>query len=224
MSLHCEVVPANAVSRTAARAMWILFDTYYAGIGRERFEADFRAKDTVFLIWAEERLVGFNSLKIVPVANLRVMYAGDMLIAADARGLGSACFFRAWSAALWKKCDWWCSLSSGPRTFRIPHVMFNRVTPNEADDETAEEAALRHKLARFEYGEAYHSGEGVVRLAEPYVQKGDHADVREGYPLDEFFRQRNPGWVRGDELVSLVSLHPDNWSRRARRLLKPLAT
>jgi hypothetical protein len=198
--------------------MWRLFDQYYTGIAPERFESDFRAKDTVFLIWDDERLVGFNSLKIVTVDGLHVMYAGDMLIAAEVRGLGSACFFRAWSAVLWKKCDWWCSLSSGPRTFRIPHVMFNRVTPNPAGDETPEETALRHQLARREYGDTYDTGAGVVRLADTYVQKGEHADVREDYPLDAFFRRRNPGWVRGDELVSLISLHPDNWSRRARRL------
>lgn len=223
MSLTCDVVPAKSIRPETAQEMWRLFDQYYTGIGPERFEGDFRAKDTVFLIQAGTRLVGFNSLKIVRVGDMRVMYAGDMLIAADVRGLGSAAFFRAWSAALWKKCDWWCALASGPRTFRIPHVMFNRVTPNEAEDETSEETALRHELARSEYGDTYNAQTGVVRLPEAYIQKGADAEVRAQYPLDDFFRRRNPGWGQGDELVSLISLHPENWSRRARRLLGPAA-
>jgi hypothetical protein len=220
MRLHCDVLPAASVTAETAREMWRLFDRYYTGVGPERFEADFRAKDKVFVIREGKRVVGFNSLKIVSVDGLRVMYAGDMLIASEVRGLASAVFFRAWASALWKKCDWWCALASGPRTFRIPYVMFNRVTPNDADDETEEEMALRHRLALREYGAAYDPRTGVVRLAEAYIQKGADAEVREDYPLDAFFRNRNPGWMRGDELVSLVNLHPDNWSRRARRLLK----
>ncbi len=220
MSLRCDVLPADTVSPETARDMWRLFDRYYSGIGPERFESDFRAKDTVFVIRDGIRVVGFNSLKIVPIDGLRVMYAGDMLIAAEVRGLASAAFFRAWAAALWKKCDWWCALASGPRTFRIPYVMFNRVTPNEIEDETPEETALRHQLARREYGTAYDARTGVVRLPGAYVQKGADAEVREDYPLDDFFKTRNPGWIQGDELVSLVCLHPENWSRRARRLLR----
>ena len=202
--------------------MWALYDRYYQGGSRARFEADFRAKDKVFLIWDDQRLVGFNSLKIVPVDGLRIMYSGDMLIDTAARGIQSACFFSAWASALWGQCDWWCSLASGPRTYRIPFVMFNRVTPNPAEDETPDETALRHRCAACEYGTAYEPAAGVVRLPDPYVLRPDHAGVRDTYPLETFFRRRNPGWAQGDELVSLVSLQPGNWSRRARRLLKDL--
>lgn len=204
--------------------MWALFDQYYSGNHRARFEADFRAKDTVFLIWDNECLVGFNSIKIVTVDGQRVMYSGDMLIDTSARGLQSACIFRAWANALWQQCDWWCALTSGPRTYRIPFVMFNRVTPNPANDETAKEAALRHRFASSEYGRAYDFKLGVARLDHPYVLRAEHAEVRATYPLDAFFRQRNPGWSSGDELVSLIALHPNNWSARARRLLGTVRT
>lgn len=220
MRLQCDVLPAESVSCETAREMWRLFDRYYSGVGPESFEADFRAKDRVFVIREGAQVVGFNSLKFVSVDGMRVMYAGDMLIASEVRGLASAVFFRAWAGTLWKQCDWWCALASGPRTFRIPYVMFNRVTPNDAGDETPEETALRHRLALLEYGDAYDPCTGVVRLPEAYIQTGEDAEVRGDYPLDAFFRDRNPGWTRGDELVSLICLHPDNWSRRALRLIK----
>lgn len=201
-------------------AMWALFDTYYLGTPRPHFEADFRKKDVVFLVREGDRLVGFNSIKRIVIDGERVLTSGDLVMAAEARGLASAALFRAWAAAVRGSCDWWCSLASGPRTFRLPFLFFHRVSPDAGGGEHPEERDRKDRFARAAYGGAYDSGTGVVRLPRAYVLRPETDILREGYPLDDLFRARNPGWDRGDELVSLVSLRPENWNARARRLLR----
>lgn len=200
--------------------MWELFSTYYTGTPRDVFEADFRAKDRIFLVWDGSRLAGFNSLRHLVVDGERVMFSGDIIIAAEVRGLASAALFRAWAAEIRGQCDWWCSLASGPRTFRFPFLFFHRVTPGERGEETGAERERRHRFTRAAYGEYYNQSTGVVRLPHAYTLRPEKDPLRETYPLADLFRARNPGWTHGDELVSLVSLHPDNWTPRALRLLK----
>lgn len=220
MSLRCESLAPAQVQAPLAEAMWALFSTYYCGSSREAFESDLQAKDRVFLVWSGSRLAGFNSLRHLEVDGEAVMVSGDLLIAAEDRGLASAALFRAWAAEIRGRCEWWCSLASGPRTFRLPFLFFHRVTPGISGEEEDGERCRRHRFARAAYGDAYDAGSGIVRLPQAYVLRPDQDTLREGYPLDACFRSRNPGWTEGDELVSLVSLHPDNWTPRALRLLR----
>jgi hypothetical protein len=224
MKLHCDTLRPQELSVRQRTLMWELFDRYYVGITYESFTRDLLEKEQVFLLCDQDEVVGFNSLKFSTVAGHRVMYSGDMLIETGVRGMGSLPFVQAWARAMWKQCDWWCALASGPRTYRIPFLLFNRVTPDSNLDETPEETRLRHRFAQQEYGAAYSASEGVVQLQDAYVLREEHADIREGYPLEDFFKQRNPGWARGDEVVSLISTHPENWSVRAKRLLGDLLT
>ncbi len=219
MSLHCQTLCPRDLDAPVATAMWDLFFHYYTGTTRDAFEADFRDKDHIFLVWDGPRLVGFNSLKRIDSDGERVAVSGDLIMAAEARGLASAALFRAWADVLRGRCDWWCSLASGPRTFRIPFLFFHRVTPDIHGDESPAERERRHRFARAAYGPAYDETTGIVRLPQAYTLRPEQDSLRDDYPLDALFRARNPGWTRGDELVSLVSLHPDNWTPRALRLL-----
>ncbi len=219
MSLRCETIAPPDLQPHVAAAMWTLFSRYYTGTCQSAFAADAQAKDQLFLVWDGPRLVGFNSVRYLSIDDESVMFSGDLVMATDVRGLASATLFRAWATAIRGRCDWWCSLASGPRTFRLPFLFFRRVTPGLAGEESDAERERRHRFARTAYGSAYDANAGVVRLPHAYTLRPDVDRLREDYPLDAVFRTRNPGWSRGDEWVSLVSLQPDNWSARALRLL-----
>jgi hypothetical protein len=63
----------------------------------------------------------------------------------------------------------------------------------------------------------------VVRLAKPQVLRPGLVEVPPGRAADpdvRFFLERNPGYVRGDELVSLTSLEPENLTPAGRRMLR----
>jgi len=219
MSVSCEAVPVASLDPSTVRAMWTLFDAHYTGISENVFVRDLQAKDQALLLWRDGRLVGFTSHRFVMIDEHRVTYSGDIVIAPESRDIGSACFFHRWARLMWDRCDWWCALSSGPRTHRIAHTFFRRVTPNERGDESEEEVRLRHLFARAGYGSRYDSRRGIVRLVDPYTLRDEEAEIRKNYPMDDFFRGANPGWTQGDELVSLVRLQPENWKPAAMRML-----
>lgn len=208
----------DALDASTRSAMWTLFSGYYTGLEREIFEADLMAKERTILLYRKDKLVGFTSLGSCTVGTDRVVYSGDVIITPSARDIGTAHFFHQWACAVWQNYDWWCLLTSGPRTFRIAHTFYKRVTPSE--DETEAERQLRHRFATSIYGDQYDPASGIVQLKNPYRIEPGTAPERDDYPLAASFRQLNPGWQQGDELVSIISLHPDNWKPIAQRMLQ----
>lgn len=219
VSTRCETVPIERLDPPLIGEMWRLFDGNYTGVSRRVFERDLSTKQHALILRNGSRIVGFTSQMFHEVDGYRVVYSGDVVVAPDSRDVGTACFFHQWAKSVWRKCDWWCSLSSGPRTFRIPYTFYKRVTPNLDGDEMPEETALRDRFATHAYGKAYDPGSGIVRLSEPYTLRPNEQRIRLNYPMGAYFRAANPGWRRGDELVSLVGLHPENWKPVAMRML-----
>jgi len=217
MNITCRTTPVGDLEDTTRSAMWALFAQHYAGLSPEIFEADLMAKDKAILLYREGELVGFTSLGSKQIEDQRVVYSGDIIIAPSARDIGTAHFFHQWACAVWCNYDWWCLLTSGPRTYRIAHTFYKRVTPGE--DESDEERKLRHHFAQGIYGDQYDPETGLVKLKHPYRIKAHTCTERTDYPLANIFQALNPGWEEGDELVSLISLHPDNWKPIAQRML-----
>lgn len=220
MNSHCETVQIHQLDTLPVDQMWALFDQNYEGVSRQVFEQDLLQKQQALLLWRAGRLAGFTSQGFATIQGHRVTYSGDVVIAPKARDIGSANFFHHWACAVWKKFDWWLSLTAGPRTFRIAHTFYRRVTPSANCEETEGETTLRHTFARRIYGKAYCPETGIVKLDHAYTQTKGTSDTRAGYPLERYFETVNPGWKQGDELVSLISLHPENWKPAALRMLK----
>lgn len=220
MTSHCEILPIDGLEGLPLDDMWELFNEYYTGVSRDVFERDLSEKHQALLLRRSEKLVGFTSQRFETIQGHRVTYSGDVIIAPEARDAGTALFFQQWARAVWRRFDWWCALSSGPRTFRIAPTFFHRVTPGPELHETEQETALRRTFAESVYGAAYDHNRGIVRLADPYTLRDTEPPTRKEYPLESYFRTANPEWQRGDELVSLVSLHEDNWKAAALRMLR----
>ena len=218
MNIRCQTLPVEAVSPTDRTAMWRLFDHYYTGIDSQIFLTDFDAKDLAILLWRDDHLTGFTSLRFAEVDAQRVLYSGDIVIDQNARDIGTAYFFHHWARAVWQKCDWWCYLASGARTYRIPHTFYKRVVPHAALQETDQEQAYKHSFAKHAYGSGYEPKRGIVKLEHPYRLRASIPDTRNNYPMDSFFQQQNPNWKQGEELVSLISLKAENWNAAALRM------
>jgi hypothetical protein len=217
VKIFCRTIPAVSLDQPTRSAMWQLFSQNYTGINFEAFTADLLAKDRVILLYRDDQLTGFTSLGSLEFDRQRVVYSGDVIIEASSRNIGTAHFFHQWALAVWQKYDWWCLLTSGPRTYRIAHTFYKRVTPDE--QETEKERNLRNRFASGIYGDQYDAATGIVKLQHAYVMQDQACRQREGYPLAKTFERLNPGWHKGDELVSLISLHPDNWKPVALRML-----
>jgi len=220
VTTHCISVLPDELDSNLLDLVWGIFIRYYVGVKREVFEEDLLSKNQVLLLYESDRLVGFTSQLYKEVGGCCVLYSGDVIIEKSSRGLGTASFFNCWAKLVWNKVDWWCYLSSGPRTYRIPFTFYKRITPSNLVNETEEERNLRHLFAEHLYGQCYCKKSGVVQLKHPYVQTPDDKEVRQDYPYYHFFKRSNPMWHRGDELVSLISLKEENWRPLAIRILK----
>ena len=78
-------------------------------------------------------------------------------------------------------------------------------------------------LARERFGQHYDAASGVVRFERPQILAPDLVTLPAGRMPDPhiaFFLERNPGFVRGDELVCLTRIDERNLTSAGRRMAR----
>src|SRR6266550_167734 len=73
----------SVVSRTTDEerdAMYALFESYFAGTDRERFESDLAEKDGVILLRDRDRICGFSTFKWMRGEDCIAFFSGDTII------------------------------------------------------------------------------------------------------------------------------------------------
>ncbi|MBL8575023.1 MAG: hypothetical protein JNM13_15215 [Hyphomicrobiaceae bacterium] len=232
--LEATVEDVGGLDEATRRRMYALFQRYYDATSEPRFLADLADKHRVVLINDETgRLCGFSTLAIDRLEHqgrpLLVVFSGDTII--DRAHWGSQVFAHAWIREIGRIAAtapdlplYWLLIVKGHRTYRyLPTFGLTFVPDWRRPDDPALDA-LKHALASRRFGPAYDPARGIVsfdrsrgHLAAEWAMPGERearrADVR-------FFLARNPGYVRGDELVCLAALAPDNMRPLTRRLFE----
>jgi hypothetical protein len=116
----------------------------------------------------------------------------------------------------------WLLLTSGFRTYRFLPVFLREFYPRFGRQTPAEWDRMRLELATARFGSLYCPQRGVVRFAQPQRLRPELAEIPPGRALDpdvQFFLERNPGHVHGDELVCIASLDQDNLAPAGRRVV-----
>jgi hypothetical protein len=78
-------------------------------------------------------------------------------------------------------------------------------------------------VARELFGARYDAATGIVRFGRPQVLAAELLDVperRRADPHVRYFLERNPGFVRGDELACLTAIRDDNLTPAGRRMTR----
>lgn len=211
--------------------MYALYERYYGETSRERFVADLADKDRVLLLRdTGGALQGFSTLAVYERhffgERVRILFSGDTVI--DERHWGQQALAFAWLRLAGEiKSDrpepplYWFLISKGHRTYRYLSA-FSRVFYPALQRETPDRIReLMAFLATDRFGDAYDPVGGVLRFSEPQGRlRSDYAQVSGAHrrlPEVEFFLQRNPGYVHGEELVCLCELEADNLQPIARR-------
>jgi hypothetical protein len=214
--------------------MLALMQSHFEGITRARFERDLGEKGWVVLVEdVAGRICGFSSLLVYRTAHqgapIRVVYSGDTIVERGA--WGSSVLPRTWIESVSRVAGsagigrtYWLLICSGYRTYRFLPVFWRAFWPrHDAATPPAAQALMDH-LAAERFGECYERERGVVRFAAAPTLHDDLREVptaRLRDPHVAFFTARNPGSVRGDELVCLCELSPANLTRAGRRMLEP---
>jgi hypothetical protein len=216
-------------ARTEA-AMFALLAGHFDGVERATFRADLDAKSSVILLEDDAGVLrGFSTLLICEPVSLggwaRVVYSGDTIVARE--WWGSPALARSWIHAVRRLVPGdgrplhWLLLTSGFRTYRFLPVFFKSFHPRHDAVTPPGDQARLDAIAQELFGWRYDPGRGVVQLDRPQVLAGDLVDVPAGRAADphvRFFLERNPGFVRGDELVCLTRIADDNLTRAGLRM------
>jgi hypothetical protein len=226
-----RIAPQQDLGARQRYAMFDLLSTSFSGVDRDTFETDLARKNwTILLDDDSGQLRGFSTLLVYRSirAPITVVYSGDTIV--DRAWWGSSALPLTWLRAVREltastngDAVYWLLLTSGYRTYRFLPVFFRDFYPR-ADSEPAAKSLL-DSLASEQFGELYDPSRGIVRFKRPQVLVPELLDVPQGRTRDRhvsFFLDRNPGYVRGDELACLTRFDDENFTPAARRMARAL--
>ena len=176
--------------------------------------------------------MGFSTLLLYETwwdgRGLEVLCSGDTIV--DPEAWGSMALARSWLRAVSSCSDrfysgglYWLLICSGYRTYRFLPVFWKRFHPHPITRASPATRGLMEHLARERWGGAFRAEHGTVCFHEPQALRPELSPVtreRLRDPYTRHFVRSNPGHAKGDELVCLAELHPDNLTRAGRRILR----
>ncbi len=231
-----ELLTRTALSASDERAMFGLFRRYFPTCIEAQFAQDLREKGWIVLLREDDQIRGFTSLDLYDIEfrgeTIGIVYSGDTIVDPRATGLGSV-LSRSWIGAvnrLRKESAGdrllWFLLVSGYRTYRFLPLFWREFHPRFDVPTPEGTQALIDHLADARFGSQYVQPEGVVRLEAPTVLCDSLRRLpvrRLQDPHVAFFATRNPGHVRGDELVCLADLSRSNLTPAGERMWQAAA-
>lgn len=232
--LRAEVRRRDEIGDGTRRGMYSLYRSYYEGTDEALFNRDLEEKDQALLLRDVNGVLrGFSTLKVLETgcggAPLRAIFSGDTIIHHEFWGEQSLAFnwIRLAGRIRAEAPDvplYWFLIVKGHRTYRYLQAFARRYYPHWRFSTPAREQAIMDTLASRKFGHHYRPGSGIVRfprsrghLAPAWATTGGAGDQR---PEVRFFLDRNPGYVRGDELVCLTELEAANLRPLARRVFE----
>ncbi len=120
---------------------------------------------------------------------------------------------------------YWFLICSGFRTYLYLSLFFREFYPRCDRPTPAFESSLLDTLGSTKFKQEYR--DGIVRVDRPRECLRRDLAVPADHRLNNrhvrYFVERNPGYLRGDELVCITEFSPDNTRRIARRMLDEVA-
>jgi hypothetical protein len=232
-----ETVPDISVRAELSMAqtdeMYRLLNRHFDGVSRGQFYSDLEEKSHVIRLRRGPDLVGFSTLvayeTVCEQSPVSVVYSGDTIVAPEA--WGTTALPRAWIAAVNQLRSafprgryYWLLLTSGFRTYRFLPLFWREFFPRFDRPTPTEQQRLIHQLATERFGAQYDPHAGIVRFNRPqclYPELSAIPETRTADPHVSFFATRNPEHARGDELVCLTELSPENLTAAGRRMVSP---
>ena len=201
-------------------AMERLYREFYVGADEADFRRDLAEKDYAILLRGTG-VCGFSTMKLVEVAEMRVLFSGDTVVETSQRGQwglagGFGHMIKFVEGMSPDETAYWLLISKGARTYRFLPTFFRRYGPGPVAD--ADLSARLARVASAFYPREYNPATGVLH----FVGKKDRlrGDLLRRDTESVRFRALNPGWMNGDELCCLAPLATDNLNRLGLRVIE----
>ena len=219
--LKSKIIEIKQIDDSLLGNMFVLMSQTYEGTSLEKIKKDLSGKDNVLLLADDQQnLQGFTTMQVFDFQfdnkPVKVIYSGDTVISKDFRG--ELELMQAWWQFL---CEiqqknktmeiFWMLISKGWRTYKLLPVFFNEFYPNKNEETPAVFQDFIDRLGVFKFPAEYKNG--LVCPHQPDYLKNGENDVPPHRKNDtdiQFFLTKNPYFYKGDELVCVTKLHPNN--------------
>ena len=219
-AVKVEIWSRSLLREADIAAMERLYREFYVGADETDFRRDLAEKDYAILLRGTG-VCGFSTMKLVEVAEMRVLFSGDTVVETSQRGQwglagGFGHMIKFVERMFPDETAYWFLISKGARTYRFLPTFFRRYVPGPVAD-VALSARLAH-VASVLYPREYNPATGVLH----FVGKKDRlrGDLLRMDAESVRFRALNPGWMKGDELCCLAPLATDNLNRLGLRVIE----
>ena len=233
MLVGYETRPVADCSEEDRRACFGILSRLFLGVDWDEFVRDFEAKDAVMLLRDAETgaIGGFSTLVRLELevegAEMPIVFSGDTAVLPEFRtslGLGHELSrYLAETPALYpERTPYYVLISKGWRTYRLLRFFFRTFFPCAAATEPPAEQRVRNAFGARCPGQydaaagVLRNGPGAPRLRPDGVDAAPPAGDEDGM----FFAAANPGYLRGDELVCVARVAPDNFTAGLQRLAR----
>jgi hypothetical protein len=226
---EATTVHIKNLTLTDIEQMYALFEQYYDCISFESFEKDLKKKDAAVVIrdWKSHAIRGFSTYKILSIPTkvdgvektVRGMFSGDTIVVKELWGskILNGAMARIFLLQKLKhplEDFHWFLISKGYKTYLGMTNNFTDFYPR-FDEETPEiYQQVIDSYALALYPEAYDRKTGLLKFKESLGQLKAHVtpidlELVNSQPHVRFFQERNPNWLKGDELVCVGIV---NWT------------
>jgi len=229
--IFSETKAISACSAQETDDFYCLLSEDFLGVTRQDFERDFREKEAVMILRKEDEageIVGWSTLKMLTLAlpdeEIMGVFSGDTVVLPQYRtsfGMGKE-LVRYFLHACERFPDhrvYYLLTSKGWRTYKIMPFYFKDFAPHPDKPTAPFDQMVIDTFGRTKYPEHYDPATGLVTFSSQRVRP-DGVDIVPEHTdrYTEYFLERNPQYLDGDELVCIGQIATANFTGAARRL------
>jgi hypothetical protein len=107
---------------------------------------------------------------------------------------------------------YWLLISKGLRTYKYLPTCFIEYYPHWQNETPQNISQLMNQLGKYRFNEFYNPDTGIVSAREngQYLKDEFQPSIKTDKPYESFFYNKNPGYMKGDELLCLTRLSLEN--------------
>ena len=228
--LKSQIITISEATETTIRRMAELMSLTYGGTNIDKVRRDLAEKQFILLLYGEGgEIEGFSTIQLFDSmfrgTPVKIVYSGDTVIQEESRG--QTVLMHDWwqfTCTIQQQFSgmevYWMLISKGWRTYKLIPLFYKEYYPRPDRETPPDFQAFMDELGNWKYPGEYR--DGLIIPSEPDFLKNAATDVperRRNDPDVQFFIAKNPGFGKGDELLCVTRLAPDNLTKTGRRVL-----
>jgi len=232
MKILDQIIPVSDLSESQILEMLRLMEANYENVIPKKFRSDLMKKDGILLLNSEiGNLCGFSTYKLIEtkleIKKYFAIFSGDTIIQKEY--WGQFALFRSFAKLmnhfleLGRQPLYWFLITKGVRTYLMLPLFFKEFYPIFKKNTPYCLKLLMDKFGKELFGKFYHDENGIIRLEPPADYLKSHlSEIPVGKLTNkhiQFFLEKNPGFVHGDELSCITEITPTNFTSATQKFI-----